>query len=95
MKQVSWRTLAAAALAAIPLAACGNTVTNNEVSDAVVGPPAGARVTVTHGSSTTTFNLEGALEAIGESWIGVRRDDGSVLWVPSDAVRSIEQHAAR
>lgn len=80
---------------AATLAGCGNTVTNNEVTDAVVGPPRGAPVVVRHGDATTTYNLEGELEAIGENWVGVRRSDDSVLWVPANAVRSIEQRTSR
>jgi hypothetical protein len=76
---------------ALTLAGCGNSFSNNEGLDAVVGPPLGASVVVTYGNAATEWRTEGTLQGIGREWVGVERGRGSVLWIPAQTVRLIEQ----
>lgn len=77
--------------AALLLAACGNTVTNNGAMDGVVsGPPIGSKVSVSfQESETTTTMVEGRLVGIGVHWIGVERAPGAISWMPADRVKFI------
>ncbi|QDU86563.1 hypothetical protein Pla163_37140 [Planctomycetes bacterium Pla163] len=84
--------LSTAALAtALALTGCGNSITNSEARDAVVGPPLGSSVVVTYGNASTEWRHEGTLRGIGREWVGVERGSGSVLWIPAHSVRLIEQ----
>lgn len=87
-------TLFASAIALSALTSCGNTISNNDRLDAVVGPPLGASVSVTYGNASSESRTEGTLKGIGREWVGVERAPGVVLWIPAQTVRLIEESQA-